>query len=214
MAKFKGGFGINADEAINTDAGSANLGYQGPLPPSGPYRGKLKRMELVKTGPQSKNPGTPMLKMLVEIAEPSDSKNAKYNEYGLWNNQMITEQSTPYVNQILNALVKGDERKFTALKSWFWNAQLITEKPDGGHIHAIGKFKINSPDADIDVIVNTKRQAARGNYEERLEINRWLVPSDDSDLDDDELDDDDLDLDEDDLDEDDEDDEFSDDEPF
>lgn len=179
MAKFKGGFGINADAAISADPGDVQVGYTGPVPPAGPYRGILKRMELVKTGPNSKNPGTPMLKLLVEIKEPKDSQKATYNTYGMWNNQMITEQSAPFVNQILNSLVGGDEKKFNAVKSWFWNGQLNTEKADGGHIHSIGKLKINSPDAEIPVIVNTKKAPARGDYPERLEINRWLVPSDD-----------------------------------
>lgn len=206
MAKFKGGFGIDAEAAANADAGDVSVGYTGPMPTAGIYRGKLKRLELTKTGPQSKNPGTPMLKLLVEIHEPSDSKTAKFNGYGMWNNQTITEQSAPFVNQILNSLVKGNEKKFAAVKSWFWNGNLTTEKPDGGHVHAIGKFKIGSPDCDIDVIVNTKKQPARGSYEERLEINRWLVPSSDSDAGDDLDEDDEIqeELDEDEFDSDDE----------
>lgn len=179
MAKFKGGFGIDTDAAINADPGDIQVGYTGETPPGGLYRGTLKRVELSKTGPDSKNPGTPMLVILVEIDEPEDSKKAKYNKYGIWNRQTITDQSAPFVNQFLASLVKGDESKFAAVKKWFWGGNLTTENPDGGHIHAIGKLKIGSPEGKIQVVVNTKLGRTSAKYPDpRLEISRWLVPSD------------------------------------
>ncbi|WPH58013.1 hypothetical protein SEA_LUCKYLEO_65 [Gordonia phage LuckyLeo] len=210
MPKFKGGFGIDdVNEAINADAGDAQVGYTGPVPPKGIYRGRLKRMELTKTGPNSKAPGTPMLRMLVEIDEPKDSKNAKYNGYGIWNNQTVTKQSTGFVNQMLESLTGGIESKAKAVKTWFWKAQLNTEEPDGGHILAIGKLKINSPEADIPVIVSTKNKRTNAEYPDPgLEISRWLVPKDSDDNADDDLDE----VDDDELDEDEDEDELGDDE--
>lgn len=178
MPKFKGGFGIDdVDEAINSEFdGDATLGYTGPVPPAGPYHGILKRLELTKTGPNSKNPGTPMLKILVEIQEKGDK--AKYNGYGIWNNQMVTKKSAVFANQFLDALAGGNESKAKAIKTWFWKEQLQTENADGGHIIAIGKLKVNSPDASIPVIFNTKRVADYNDEtKEKLEVKRWLVPN-------------------------------------
>ncbi|QFG08206.1 hypothetical protein PBI_LAMBO_66 [Gordonia phage Lambo] len=205
MPKFKGGFGIDdVNEAINADAGDAQVGYTGEVPPKGVYRGRLKRMELTKTGERSNNPGTPMLRMLVEIDEPKGSKKSQYNGYGIWNNQTITKKSTGFVNQVLEALVGGNEQKAKAVKTWFWKEQLVTDEPEGGHILAIGKFKINSPEADIAVIVDTKNKRTNAEYPDPgLEIKRWLVPSGDSD-DDDSVDEVDDDLDADELDDEDE----------
>lgn len=178
MAKFKGGFGVNTADAIEAGDGDIQTGYTGPLPPAGIYRATLKRMELTKTGERAKNPGTPMLKMLVEIDEPKDSSKAKYNGYGIWTNQTITEQSAPFVNQTLASMVAGDERKLKALKHWFWNGDLNTENSDGGHINAIGKFKVGSPEASIPVIINTKNKKTTPDYPDPgLEVKRWLVPS-------------------------------------
>ena len=179
MPKFKGGFGINADEAIENEFDGSTLGYQGPTPPAGPFRGILKRLEMKRTSETAqKYPNNPMLNILVEIKEPEGSPKAKYNGYGIWNNQLITEQSQPYVNAFLNSLAGGDEKKARAIKTWFWKEQINTERSDGGHILAIGKFKINSPDAEIPVIVSTKR-GDDNQGGERLEIKRWLVPNPD-----------------------------------
>ena len=190
MPKFKGGFGIdNVSDAINADAGDVQVGYDGPVPPPGIYRGRLKRMELTETGPTSKNPGTPMLRMLVEI-DDTNEKRKKYNGYGIWNNQTITEKSQGFVNQVIESITGGNAAKAKAVKTWFWKEQINTEKADGGHILAIGKFKINSPEADIPVIVDTKKKRTNEQYpEEGLEIKRWLVPNSDSVEDSDEMDD-------------------------
>lgn len=180
MPKFKGGFGIDdPDEAINSEFdGDASVGYTGPCPPSGPYHGILKRLELTKTGPDSKVPGTPMLKILVEIQEKGEK--AKYNGYGIWNNQMVTKKSAVYANQFLDALAGGNEAKAKAIKTWFWKEQIQTEEPEGGHILAIGKLKVNSPDASIPVIFNTKKVQDYQDAEKmKLEVKRWLVPNKD-----------------------------------
>lgn len=166
------------------------------LPPVGPYRGVLKRLELKKSGPASKVPGTPMLGYLVEIKEPKGSKKAKYNGYGIFGNQMITDQGKGYLNLMLNSIA-GSPEKGLKLQRLFWEKGVTTEKDGEGHIKKIGTFNVGSPDCEIDVIFGTKNKKTNTQYPEPgLEITKFMVAAESGDDDDDEgVDDDDDDAD-------------------
>ncbi len=177
MPKIKGaGFGIDAAEAVNAEVeGGSQTGYAGETPPSGVYHGVLKILQLTKTGPNSKKPGTPMLKIMVELKGNKGAK-AKYDGYGAWSNQTVRPDSAQYVNAFLDALVKGDEKKAKAVRTWFWSQDITAETAEGGHIIAIGKLKIMSPDGRIPVMIRGKYVPA-GQYDEKLEIARFLIPA-------------------------------------
>lgn len=203
-------FGITG----GVEADSGPQAYTGPVPPKGPYTGLVKRIELTETGPNSKTPGTPMLRILVELKAQKGSKNAKYDGYGIWNYRQITDQGKGYVNQFLDALTDGTPAACRKIRKGFWDVGVVTEEDDGGHVIKIGTIKIDSPKCSIPVAF-VGRTGKDQNDEPNLEIASWLLAkgkTDDEDLGDDEdEDEEDEDLDED-EDEDDEDEDDSDDE--
>lgn len=159
-------FGIK--DAVGAEAAGGNF-YEGEVPPAGVYHGIIKRLELTNSAK-----GDPMLKCLIEVSD-KDAKKKKYNGYGIWTNLMVTDQGKGYVNLMLNSIA-GSLEKGMKLQKLFWLKGVSTVGDGEGHILKIGgTFKVNSPNAEIPVIVGTKRGSYKG--EERLEVSRFLVPS-------------------------------------
>lgn len=138
--------------------------YDGPVPPKGVYRGKLKRLALKK----NKN-GDWMFNGVVEINETSRHKK-QYNGYGAWFNQNITESGAPFVNAFLDALGLSK-----AQKKAFWGSTGVKtetgDSKDGPHpVEAIGGFRVKE---EMPIVFLGKRDSYNG--EERLQVGRFLV---------------------------------------
>lgn len=104
------GTGLKADEAAKAKGTGFN-DYDGPLPPKGVYRMRMKflRLKMSKTG-------NPMLNALFEVCEPAKigakaNPKAKYNGYAQFWHGNITPQGAGFVNAFLDAL-KINRRKF------------------------------------------------------------------------------------------------------
>lgn len=167
MGKVK--FGIDADDAIGAEAGEGGSFYDGPIPPRGAYRGVLKRLELVaKNGS-----GDPMLRYLIELKAKPNTEASKYDGYGVWGNQNVTDQGKGYVNQFLDALTNGSDEQILATRKAFWGGQLVVEDEGEGHVIRIGKMQIGSPSGSRTVAFTGKRTTYKG--EEKLEVQRFLV---------------------------------------
>lgn len=156
------------------------------LPPVGTYRGVIKRLELKKSGPKAKTPGTPMLNYLFEIKEPKGSKLEKYNGYGIFGNQMITDQGKGRLNQMLNAIA-GSEEAGLKLQKMFWLQGVVLKgKEELGHIQKIGTFNVKSPECELKVAVSTRKKKTSKEYPEPgLDVASFLmtVGADDDDED-------------------------------
>lgn len=73
--------------------------YDGPKPPAGVYNVTLTRL-----GVKANKNDEQMLNGLLIVKEPKASAKSQYNGYGIWFNQNVTEQGSPYVKQFLTAL--------------------------------------------------------------------------------------------------------------
>lgn len=126
--------------------------YTGDVPKEGAYLHKLKRLLIKKN-----DKGESMISGLAEIEEPKGSAFAKYNGYGTWIQQNITDQGKGYVNQLLAALTDGSDEQMLEIKEAFWEEGpkcRLDPKPDKKgkeqwHIVKIGDFLINSPAPEI-----------------------------------------------------------------
>ena len=138
--------------AKNQEAGFKE--YSGEFPPAGAYRVRMKRLFM------SENKAGPALAGLVEISEPKGSKRAKYNGYGFWINQNITDQGAGWVNQFLLAVSNGKEQ----IKDDFWDDGVKARADEKGvyQVERIGEFKIGSPNCDIEMVVVTKHDTWQG----------------------------------------------------
>lgn len=169
-------FGI---DGAGKSAGEGFTGYEGPLPPKGVYRGILKRMELKKTGPQSKTPGTPMLFLIFEVKETGEK--SKYNGAPAMANQMITDQGAGYVNQILHAIAGSTERG-RKLEKLFWGGKANVVKDEKGkeHINKIGPFVVGKP-GSVELPVAVRVDHKTWNNEQQLDIKQWYpAPEEDA----------------------------------
>lgn len=160
MGKVKWGIGTEEPE----DLQGFDV-YDGPEPPKGVYKVRLKFLKL-KT---NKN-GDDMLNGLLEINEERKDKK-KYNGYGIWFNQNVTEQGAPYVKQFLTALGV----------SWkdFISSTITDDDTDPPTIKRLGKLKLVTADGEStqpECRVLTKRGSYQG--DERLEVSRFLPPKD------------------------------------
>lgn len=191
------GFGAkNADvdpESIGSIYDEASVG----VPPRGVYRFVLKRLQATETGPNSNNPGTPMMKMVCEILEPKGTKKAKYNGYGIWFYRTVEEENANRVNQFLMSLMAGTKltaaKKKTVLKA-FWEGNVVTETVGANDfITKIGTWTL--PKDGIEVAANTQPDSY--NSEKRLAISSLIpitdapapVPADEDDVDEEDLED-------------------------
>src|SRR4051812_48434357 len=94
---------LNID-GVDQDAAEGYASWSGPLPETGSYPGKLKIVQIKKTGQKAKNPGAPMLIVGVELldAEPKEAIG-----YVAFRNLVLLDQTIPFVNQFLRALTDG-----------------------------------------------------------------------------------------------------------
>lgn len=190
MARIKKMDFSNVNGGADAEATVGNF-YDGPTPPyKEPLRGIVKRVTIgaIKSGA---NKGAPRINMLCEVQEPSKSKNAKYNGYGVWHGLNVTDQGAGYVNQWLNSLAGESEVAQKKLKRSFWGAGGVKVDSDD-HLITIGTFKISSPNGTSPVAwVGKKGKSQDG--EERYEIGSFLIPkgsSSDADEDEEEFEDD------------------------
>lgn len=135
--------------------------YAGPKPPSGAYKVVLKRLTV------EENAGGPCLKILMEIQDTGPR--AKYNGFGIWSQQNMTDKGAGYVNQFLEAI--GG----TQVKDDFWELGART-KPDEKkiyHVKKIGEFTVNSPSIKgIELVVTTS--AGRYKGKDKLDVRSYL----------------------------------------
>jgi hypothetical protein len=141
------------------EASGGFTAYDGPIPPAGVYNGVVKFIK-VKT---NRN-GDPMLNGVIEIDE-SDGSKKKYNGYGIWFNQNVTEQGAPYLNAFLVAL--GCTYKE------FVGGKVSTDNDDPPKILRIGRLNLTG---DNKIVVATKRSTYNGT--ERLEVSRYMPAKD------------------------------------
>lgn len=132
------------------------------VPKPGPYLAVVKRLQ----GTESKA-GDPMLKMVVELAEPKGSKKARYNGYGIWNYIVSTKDTASRVNQFLHAILDGKppaQRK--KIIDQYWAGNVVLSDDDNKFITKIGTWMV--PDS-IQIGINTAKENS-AEYGERLKI--------------------------------------------
>jgi len=140
------------------------IGYHGPTPPPDVYRVIIKRLQL--KGP-NKNDDM-MLNGVAEITEPKGSAKAKFNGYGIWFNQNISEQGAPYVNQFLAAVGGKNGPKLVTM---FWEKGVATGA-DKKTITRIGGF-LPVTDGSLVGYVSA-RNGADQNGNPKLDVGAWL----------------------------------------
>ena len=187
-----GNHGItNTKEAV--DAELEGGFYSGHVPQErGVYPCFVKILDLVT----NKN-GDAMVKGLAIVDAPKKHKFAEYNGYGIWFQQNVTDQGTPFVNQLLNALSDGTAGHARKIRTAFWEGGIQTEKPlpkkpsqSAGAILKIGPLRFMDLDEKkIRILIAGKPGSYNG--EAKLEAARYImktVEEDEDDEDEDEID--------------------------
>jgi hypothetical protein len=133
------------------------------VPPAGPYLASVKRFHKGETGPNSKNPGTPKIVLLVEIAEPAKTKKATYNGYGIWSHQyVVTDENAGRVNQLLLALLDNTSltaaKKKAVLQAFHSGNVVVDDKTD--RITKIGTWTVPE---DMVIGISTRKEKFGGN---------------------------------------------------
>ena len=173
----------------NTDTGS-NF-YDGPPPPPGVYKGKIKQLALAKIS-TGENQGGDRLHLVVEISE------GKYKGAGLVHSLNLTKQGEPFVNQFLRSLTDGSQEQWDAIQEAFWHVGYqVADKADAKKRLAILKIgKKTNPIGMPTSFVTRMRTIEQGEHagEERVDIARFVTPfagngNDDEPAEDDGLDD-------------------------
>lgn len=119
-------------------AKAGEVGYTGDLPPEGAYVVILKRLSVEEWK------SSPGLNMLFEIAEPKGSPREKYNGYGSWGGQGITDQGAGYINQFLTAAFSNEPE----IIDYFWDDGVRTKAIGGKNgrttniVTAIGEMPV------------------------------------------------------------------------
>lgn len=135
--------------------------YDGPVPPAGIYVGYIRRL-----GVKENKNGDDMLNGLFIIDEDKDSEKSRFNGYGIWFNQNVTDQGKPFLKQFLGSI--------GATWSDFVSRTVTESKDRPTDVVSIGKVKLESePEARLS--------AKRGSYngEAKLEVARWMPPKTD-----------------------------------
>ena len=168
------GFGADNAEVEPDETYSTYDEATNGVPPKGVYRFVAKRLKADETGPNSANPGSPKVVMVLEINEPKGTNKAKFNGYGIWLHRPVDPEYASRVNQMLLALLGGtkltDAKKKAVLKA-FWNGTVVID--DEKFIKKIGTWNI--PDA-IDVAGSTREETYEGS--KRLAISQLLSIAD------------------------------------
>lgn len=147
--------------------------YDGPCPPKGLYRTKLKVLRLTETGPKSQNPGSPMLKLILELQARPNKPEAKFDGYGIFHNLNVTDQGKGWVNQFLDALTDGSEEECRKIRRAFWGGEFVVDGEAKGDCVRIGSKRIDSPNGENIVYVNTFIQKYEG--EDQLRVRKFLI---------------------------------------
>lgn len=160
MGKFKASGGAEAAEIEAEVSFSQYDEATHGIPPKGPYRVRVRRIEGTLT--KEKEDGTggdPMIKAMVIIDEPKGSKKAKYNGYVMNLYRVATKDQAARMNQFLLALAGGPGAKAKALIKAFWDDQVVTEDADGfGMITKIGIMKFDPKGDGIILGCNTRSE--------------------------------------------------------
>jgi hypothetical protein len=203
---------IKFGNVTNVQGAAEELGgfYSGPAPKEKTaYSCYVQSLEL-KTNKNTE----PMVVGLAIVDFPKSHKLAKFNGFGIWFQQNVTDQGKPFVNQMLNGLSDGTEEQSAKIRKAFWTGGCVTKDPlpskassTAGPILRIGPLKLTDlEDKKIRVILFCKPDTDnKGN--DILTVMRYImkeVESDDEydeeeydETDDDEADDDESDPDED-----------------
>jgi hypothetical protein len=158
------------DFQSNDDILRKNKGKQ---PPRGVTRLRLKKV----TDTKNKNKER-MLKIIVEIDEPKGAPGYKWNGWALFENQNVTDQGAPYLKRFLTAIGV----------TWadFTQRCVVEEDGDGKGNDVIVKIgSLNLKKLDVKplyVWAALKMQPAKGDYEEKMAVGRWLAPREDEDF--------------------------------
>jgi hypothetical protein len=170
-------FGKHVSDLANAADDVADGGYSGPIPTErGVYSCYVKIFDLVT----NKN-GDPMLKGLAVVDVPKKHKFAKYNGYGIWFQQNITDQGKPFVNQLLSALSDGSAEHAARIRKAFWTVGAQTEKPlpakpqqSAGAILKIGPLRfMDLDDKKIRILISGKPVIY--NSEPKLEAGKYVM---------------------------------------
>ena len=186
-------FGNHVSNAATAADEVADGGYSGPIPTErGIYPCYVKIFDLV-----TNSKGDPMLKGLAVIDVPKKHKFAKFNGYGIWFQQNITDQGKPFVNQLLNALSDGSAEHAAKIRKAFWTTGAQTEKAlpskpsqSAGAILKIGPLRfMDLDDKKLRILIAGKPETYKD--EPKLSAGKYVmkqndeVNSDDDDEDDD-----------------------------
>lgn len=143
---------------VDQGAAEGREAWSGEVPPTGTYKGILKVVQIKKisdTASVEANRGKPKLNIGVELRDTPDGK---YDGYVAWNNTNLVESSIPYVNQFLMALTDGSDSQFAAIKKAFYPPNGFVTDDRQQHVVSIGKWKVNSPEGDIPILVSIKKR--------------------------------------------------------
>jgi hypothetical protein len=139
---------------LNVSEGGVAEGYaawpEDKLPQTGSYDGKLKVLQLAKTGPNAKNPNCNMLKVGVELVDAGEATG-----YVAFRNIVLIENTVPFVNQFLRALTDGSDAELAKIQRAFENNLVVDEREV--NVLKIGTYKINSPEGELPIKVSIKR---------------------------------------------------------
>lgn len=168
MGQVKFDIGKSSAEAAKAEGGI--IGYTGPVPPKDTYNVKITVLVL-----KNNRNNDPMITGVANINEPTSSKKSKYNGYGIWFNQNITEQGAGYVNQFLDAISGGDAK----LRKGFWEKGVTVDKDakeiaKGKPITRIGGLLRVPKDGLPAVLAAIPGEDLKGN--DNLQVGSWLLP--------------------------------------
>lgn len=140
---------------LNVSSGGVAEGYEAwpedKLPDTGSYTGKLKVLQLTKTGPDAKKyPNTNMLRVGVELTNAGPATG-----FVAFRNILLVEDSVPYVNQFLRSITDGSDAALAKIQKAFETSLVVDEREV--NVLKIGTLKINSPEGDRPIKVSIKR---------------------------------------------------------
>lgn len=164
----------------NTDTGGN--WYDGPPPPDGLYKGKVKYLALGKIA-SGENKGGQRISVVVEISE------GKYKGAGIGTGLNLTKQGEPYVNQFLRSLTDGSEEQWRGIREAFWRTGYLVGDPDKKGrlpIERIGK-KTNPIGMSLSFV--TKLRTRSDTNEVTADIARFVTPQKNDEIEDDSEDD-------------------------
>jgi len=121
------------------------------LPQTGSYKGKLKVLQLAKTGANSaKYPNCPMLRVGVELTDAGVATG-----FTAFRQLLLHDDFVRYVNQFLRALTDGSDAELAKIQKAFENNLVVDEREI--NVLKIGTYKVNSPEGQLPMLVSIKR---------------------------------------------------------